>query len=364
MKNDSFIEYETNIKVIGVGGAGRNAVNYMIENHIAGVEFIVMNTDALSLKNSKANKRVLIGKQKAKGYGAGSNLNLGKAAAFESEEEIKRVVRNADIVFIVCGMGGGTGTGAAPVIAKYAKENGCLAIAICTKPFLFEGPERMENALIGLKEIKEYVDTLIVISNQRVLKIIDSSTSMLDAYREVNIILCKGIQAITEIITVHGNINIDYADIRKILENSGTALMGIGSACGANRALQATRNALQSALLEITIRGATNAIVNFTSSESITAKEMEIAIAEIKNNCSEHLNIIYGTAYNQNLKDELVVTIIATGYQMQALDSEYDDLADEIFKVVPSIMSEKLSENSVPQSKDKKKLNFPYWLKK
>ncbi len=329
---DSLEAAKTKIKVIGVGGAGKNAIDHMIENEVHGVEFIAVNTDAQDLKYSKARSRLLIGKNTTRGHGAGANPEVGRLAALESEEEIHEMISDADMVFITCGMGGGTGTGAAPVIARVARENGCLTVGICTKPFLFEGPERMNNAVAGLTELREYVDTLIVIPNQRLLQIVDPSTPLLDAFREADNVLRKGVQGIAEIISIPGMINVDFADVRHVMADSGTALMGIGAATGPDRAVKAARKAIHSSLLEVTIDGATDAIINITSSEKLTAREIEIAIAEIRNNCDKDLNIIYGTAYNNDLGDEMIVTVIATGYELKAQNSGYEELKEEIYK--------------------------------
>lgn len=329
---DSLEAARTRIMVIGVGGAGKNAIDHMIENEVHGVEFIAVNTDAQDLKYSKARSRLLIGKNTTHGHGAGANPDVGRMAALESEAEIKEMLADADMVFITCGMGGGTGTGAAPVIARIARENDCLTVGICTKPFLFEGPERMNNAVAGLTELREYVDTLIVIPNQRLFQIVDPSTPLLDAFREADNVLRKGVQGIAEIISIPGLINVDFADVRHVMANSGTALMGIGAATGPDRALQAARKAIHSSLLEVTIDGATDAIVNITSSEKLTAREIDIAIAEIRNNCDKDLNIIYGTAYNNELGDEMIVTVVATGYELKAQNNGYDELASEIYK--------------------------------
>lgn len=331
---DSLEAAKTKIMVIGVGGAGKNAIDHMIENEVHGVEFVAVNTDAQDLKYSRAKNRLLIGRHTTRGHGAGANPDVGRAAALESEDEIREMVSDADMVFITCGMGGGTSTGAAPVIAKCARENNCLTIGICTKPFLFEGPERMNNAVAGLTALREYVDTLIVIPNQRLLQIVDPSTPMLEAYREADNVLRKGVQGISEIISIPGMINVDFADVKHVMANSGTALMGIGAATGPDRALKAARNAIRSSLLEVTIDGATDAIVNFTASENLAAKEIEVALAEIRNNCDKNLNIIYGTAYNNDLGDEMIVTVIATGYELKAQNNGYDELASEIYKNV------------------------------
>ncbi|MBQ9124185.1 MAG: cell division protein FtsZ [Acholeplasmatales bacterium] len=329
---DTLEAAKTKIKVIGVGGAGKNAIDHMIENAVHGVEFFAVNTDAQDLKVSKADNKLLIGKTKTHGQGAGANPDVGRAAALEGEDDIHEMIGDAEMVFITCGMGGGTGTGAAPVIARIAREHGCLTVGICTKPFQFEGPTRMNNAVAGLEELRQYVDTLIVIPNQRLLQIVDVHTSVLAAFREADNVLRKGVQGIAEIIAIPGLINVDFADVRAVMANKGTALMGIGAAKGENRAVEAARHAIHSALLEVTIDGATDAIVNITASQELSLKEVDVAIAEIRNNCGKDLNIIYGTAINNDLKDELVITVVATGYELKAQSSGYDDLAETIYR--------------------------------
>lgn len=328
---DSLESAETKIKVIGVGGAGKNAIDHMIENQVHGVEFIAVNTDAQDLKFSKAKNRLLIGRNTTRGHGAGANPDVGRMAALESEDEIREMVSDADMVFITCGMGGGTGTGAAPVIAKCARENGCLTIGICTKPFLFEGPDRMNNAIAGLTALREYVDTLVVIPNQRLFQIIDPSTPMLEAYREADNVLRQGVQGIAEVISMPGMINVDFADVCRVMANSGTALMGIGAASGKNRAVEAARKAIHSPLLEVTIDGATSAIVHFTASENLRADEVRLAVSEIRNNCDKDINIIHGMAYNNDLGDELVVTVVATGYELKARSNGWEEIVGEIY---------------------------------
>lgn len=330
--DEDFTAVKPVIKVIGVGGAGGNAVDRMIENDVRGVEFVTVNTDAQDLKASAANKRVLIGRMKTHGLGAGAKPEIGRAAALESEAELRELVYDADMIFIACGMGGGTGTGASPVIARCAKERGCLTVAIVTKPFFFEGPERMEKAVAGLEELKQYVDTLICIPNQRLLSIVDPHTPMLQAFREADNVLRQGVQGIAEIIAIPGLINVDFADVRTVMANKGTALMGIGTAKGENRAIEAARRAIHSNLLEVSIDGATSAIVNITSTDNLPLKEVDDVINEIKNYCDKNLNVIYGTAINNDLGDEIVVTVIATGYELKAKENGIEDLASEIFK--------------------------------
>lgn len=367
-ENDNFNQKPV-IKVIGVGGGGGNAVNRMIENDVKGVEFVAVNTDAQVLRVSRAEKRLQIGKHLTRGLGAGAKPEVGKRAALESEDEIRAVLSDADMVFITAGMGGGTGTGAAPIIARLAKEMGCLTIGIVTKPFAFEGPARTQAAIAGLEELKQFVDTLIVIPNERLLSIIEPNTQMLDAFREADNVLRQGVQGIAEIIAVPGLINVDFADVRTVMENKGTALMGIGIASGENRAIEAARKAIHSKLLEVSIDGATDAIVNITSGTNITLFEVSQALDEIRNATDFELNVIYGTALNEDLKDEMIVTVIATGYELKAKESTIDDFATQIFKkttndqvkLTPSGF-EKQSPMMEPAKEEKKTNKLPSWL--
>jgi len=360
------------IKVIGVGGGGGNAINRMIENDVKGVVFVAMNTDAQVLKVSKADTRVQLGKYLTRGLGAGAKSEIGRKAAVESIDEIEEVLRDADMVFITAGMGGGTGTGAAPIIAQKAKEMGCLTIGIVTKPFAFEGPARMQAAIYGLEELKPHVDTLIVIPNERLLAISGPTTQLLDAFRESDNVLRQGVQGIAEIIAIPGLINVDFADVRTVMENKGTALMGIGIASGEDRAIEAARKAIHSKLLEVSIDGATDAIVNITSGTNITLFETEQALSEIRNSTDRDLNIIYGTTVNQDLDDELIVTVIATGYELKAKDSTIDNLASEIFKktsddqmrLTKTGLVHKEDDDLENQPKEGKARNLPSWLAK
>ena len=320
------------IKVVGIGGGGGNAVNRMIDNDVKGVVFVAVNTDAQDLKDSKADIRIQIGARLTRGLGAGADPEVGRNAAIESEEDLREHLMGTDLVFITAGLGGGTGTGAAPVIARIAKECGCLTLAIVTKPFAFEGQLRMQKALAGANELKKYVDSLIVIPNEKLLSVVDRSTTMLEAFREADTVLRQGVQGIAEIIGFHGLINVDFADVKTVMQNKGTALMGIGVASGEHRAAEAARRAIHSKLLEISLDGATDAIVNITSGENITLFETNACIEEIRHSCSGNLNIIYGTALNRLLKDEMVVTVIATGYDLNAKNAGIEDLTSEIFK--------------------------------
>ena len=284
------------LKVIGVGGGGGNAVNRMIDNDVHGVEYIAINTDCQVLRLSKADVRIPIGSELTKGLGAGANPEIGRRAAEESEQEIREVLKDTDLVFITAGMGGGTGTGAAPVIARYAKEAGCVVVGIVTKPFSFEGTKRMQQALAGIEQMRQYVDTLVIVPNDKLL--VGGDIPFLQAFSEADDVLRRGVQGISEIITLPGLINVDFADVKNVLQGKGSALMGIGIASGPNRAIEAARLAISSPLLEVDINGATDAIVEITSDVDITMKEVEDVISEIRNASSTDIDIICGTGCN------------------------------------------------------------------
>ncbi len=341
------------IKVIGVGGGGGSAINRMIENDVQGVEFIAMNTDAQVLRLSKADVRLQLGKMLTRGLGAGANPEVGRQAALESEDEIREILADTDMVFITAGMGGGTGTGAAPVIARIARELGCLTIGIVTKPFGFEGRKRSAVAMQGLEELKPYVDTLIVVPNDKLLYIVEKDTPYLDAFREADNILRQGVQGITEIIAVPGVVNVDFADIKTVMKDKGTALMGIGIASGENRAVESARAAIRSPLLETSINGATDAIVNITSGFNASLYEVNEIIEEIRKSSTTEINVIYGSAINSDLDDEIIVTVIATGYLDDPLYKE-----TIIQKAEPNPMiSPKVEETPAkPTAKSKKDL--------
>lgn len=287
------------LKVIGVGGGGGNAVNRMIDNDVHGVEYIAINTDCQVLRLSKADVRIPIGSELTKGLGAGANPEIGRRAAEESEQEIREVLKDTDLVFITAGMGGGTGTGAAPVIARYAKEAGCVVVGIVTKPFSFEGTKRMQQALAGIEQMRQYVDTLVIVPNDKLL--VGGDIPFLQAFSEADDVLRRGVQGISEIITLPGLINVDFADVKNVLQGKGSALMGIGIASGPNRAIEAARLAISSPLLEVDINGATDAIVEITSDVDITMKEVEDVISEIRNASSTDIDIICGTGFNLEL---------------------------------------------------------------
>ena len=312
--NDLQMDQIAKIKVVGVGGGGCNAVNRMIEEGVKSVEFYVVNTDLQVLKASKATNKIQIGKSITGGLGAGANPEIGRAAALESKSEIEEALRGADMVFVACGMGGGTGTGAAPIIAEIAQELGALTVGIVTKPFRFEGKMRIENALLGLEELKKHVDTLIVIPNDKLRDIIDKTTSFDDAFKEVDNVLHRGVQSISDLIAVTGVINLDFADVKAVMEKSGTAIIGIGCNAGENRAIEAARQAVANSLLEATIDGAENAIVNVTGGKNLTLFEIEDAVETVREASNSDLNIIFGAIKNENLTDEVIVTVIATGF--------------------------------------------------
>ena len=302
------------IKVIGLGGGGGNAINRMVESGVKGVEFIAANTDLQVLNTSKADIKIQLGASLAEGLGAGGRPEIGKEAAIESKKEIEDALAGADMIFITCGMGGGTGTGAAPVVAEIAQGLGALTVAIVTKPFSFEGKRRMENALIGIDELKKHVDTLIVIPNDRLREIIDKSTPMLEAFKEVDNVLRRGVQSISDLIAVVGLVNLDFADVRAVMEKSGRALIGIGIGMGEDRAIEAARQAVSSALLENSIEGATDAIINITGGVNLTLFEAEQAAEVVRAAANTDINTIFGSVINENLSDEVIVTVIATGF--------------------------------------------------
>ena len=302
------------IKVIGVGGGGNNAVNRMIESGVGGVEFIVANTDLQVLNVSKAETKIQIGKELTEGLGAGANPEIGREAALESKAEIEAALAGADMVFVTCGLGGGTGTGAAPVVAEIAQSQGALTVAIVTKPFKFEGRKRMEQAEVGLEELKKHVDTIIVIPNDRLRDMIDRTTPIVQAFLEVDNVLRRGVQSISDLIAVSGLVNLDFADVKAVMQKRGNAIIGIGIGIGEDRAIEAAKQAVASPLLETTIDGATDAIINITGGNSLTLFEAEDAAEVVRNAANTDINTIFGAVINENLTDEVIVTVIATGF--------------------------------------------------
>lgn len=324
------------LKVVGTGGGGCNAINRMIENDVRDVEYIAINTDSQALKSSRAETRIQIGKKITKGLGAGANPEVGRRAAEESEADIREAIEGADMVFVTAGMGGGTGTGAAPVIARYAKEMGAVVVGIVTKPFSFEGKRRMQQALKGIEEMRPYVDTLIIVPNDKLLDTVGSNTTYIDAFFEADNVLRRGVQGISEIISLPGLINVDFADVKTVLQGKGTALMGIGIASGPNRAIEAARMAITTPLLEIDINGATDAIVQITSDVDITMQEVKDVLDEIRNASTTEIDIIHGAGFNLDLQGEVVVTVIATGFDSAENRKKKGETAiDDLTKKTP-----------------------------
>ena len=340
------IDQLAKIKVIGVGGGGNNAVNRMIEQGLQGVEFIVANTDLQVLNSSKAKIKIQLGNT---GLGAGANPEVGREAALESKDSIVEVLKGADMVFVTCGMGGGTGTGAAPIIAEIAQELGALTVGIVTKPFSFEGRLRAELASKGLEALKEHVDTLIVIPNDKLRDIIDKTTPMLEAFKEVDNVLRLGVQSVSDLIAVTGLVNLDFADVKAVMENKGDALIGIGVATGQNRAIEAAKQSVSSPLLEKDIRGATDAIINITGGKNLSLFEVEDAVQVVREAAGTDINTIFGAVINDTLEDDIVVTVIATGFDkvgeplvdtpkmstqvIDMIDDDSDDSDDDMYDI-------------------------------
>lgn len=320
------IENVANIKVVGVGGSGNNVLNRMIESGMKGVEFIAINTDAQALHYSQADTKIHIGQTLTRGLGAGMDPSIGQQAAEESREDIHEALRGADMVFTTCGFGGGTGTGAAAVVSEIAKENGALTVAIVTKPFSFEGQQRMTIAEEALVELQDCVDASVVIPNDRLLQIIDKKTSLLDAFKVVDDVLRQGVQGISDLITNHGMVNVDFADIKAITQNAGSALMGIGRASGENRAADAARAAIESPMLDVTIEGAKGIIFNLTSGSDLRMHEVEEAARVITEKADPNAKVIFGTVIDQNQVEEgeMKITVVATGFDKPEIKRSQD----------------------------------------
>ena len=326
------LETFAKIKVIGVGGSGGSAITRMIRSKIRGVEFVAVNTDAQALNHNAASKKVHIGKQTTRGLGAGMDPELGAQAAEESEEEIRKVVESSDMVFITCGLGGGTGTGASPIIADIAKEAGALTVAVVTKPFSFEGAQRREIAERGFNNLVDKVDTIITIPNDRLLQVIDKKTSLLDAFAIVDEVLKQGVQGISEIITIPGLVNVDFADVKAIMKGAGSALMGIGRASGENRATEAARAAIESPLLELSIKGAKGVLFAISGGPDLTMHEVNEAAEVITASIDQNAKVIFGAVVDETLGDEVKITVIATGFSggaSRAAEMEKERLATE-----------------------------------
>jgi cell division protein FtsZ len=311
---DQSSNYLALIKVVGVGGGGSNAVNRMVDAGLGGCEFIAVNTDAQALLMVDADVKMPIGSDVTRGLGAGADPSVGKAAADESRDELKEALKGADMVFVTAGEGGGTGTGAAPIVARLAQEIGALTVGVVTRPFSFEGRRRSEIASRGVDELREEVDTLIVIENDRLLQVVEKRTSILDAFTLADDVLRQGVQGITDLITIPGLVNLDFADVRTIMNEAGSALMGIGTASGENRATEAARSAVSSPLLESSIEGATGILLNVTGGSDIGLFEVNEAAQVVTSAADQNANVIFGAVIDESLKDEVRVTVIATGF--------------------------------------------------
>ena len=349
------------IKVIGVGGAGNNAVNRMIDAGIRGVEFIAVNTDSQILKVSKAATKIQIGEKITRGLGAGANPDIGAQAAEETKGEISEALRGADMVFVTAGMGGGTGTGAAPVVAAAAKEMGILTIGVVTKPFTFEGKKRLTQAERGIESLKGKVDTLVVIPNDKLLQIIDRKTSILEAFKMADDVLRQGVQGISDLIAVPGLINLDFADVKTIMLNTGMAHMGIGRASGENRAEDAAKQAIESPLLETSIEVARGVIINITGSSNLGLHEVNTAAELIQRSVDSEANIIFGSVVNEEMGDDISITVIATGFEQEDANN-----GSNVSNLVNRAWDKKIS--SIPvqaeQNANSNDLDIPAFLRK
>ena len=361
--NLTMMDGSATIKVIGVGGAGNNAVNRMMDLGIKSVEFIAVNTDRQALQKSKASTKIQIGEKITRGLGAGANPDIGAQSAEESKTELTEVLRGADMVFVTAGMGGGTGTGAAPIVAGLAKEMGILTIGVVTKPFTFEGKKRLAQAERGIESLKGKVDTLIVIPNDKLLQIIDRKTSMSEAFMLADDVLRQGVQGISDLITVTGTVNLDFADVKTIMLNTGMAHMGTGRASGENKAEDAAKQAIQSPLLETSIEGARGVIINITGGEELGLQEVNTAAELIQRSVDPEANIIFGTVIDPNMEDEIQITVIATGFEQE----ENNKTTTPGLESLASKPWEK-KVNSIPSSQDlsssQNDLDIPSFLRK
>ena len=362
--NLTMMDGTATIKVIGVGGAGNNAVNRMLDQGIKSVDFIAVNTDRQALQKSKASTKIQIGEKITRGLGAGANPDVGAQSAEESKTELSEVLRGADMVFVTCGMGGGTGTGAAPIVAGLAKEMGILTIGVVTKPFTFEGKKRLAQAERGIESLKSKVDTLIVIPNDKLLQIIDRKTSMAEAFLMADDVLRQGVQGISDLITVTGTVNLDFADVKTIMLNTGMAHMGTGRASGENKAEDAAKEAIQSPLLETSIEGARGVIINITGGEDLGLQEVNTAAELIQRSVDPEANIIFGTVIDPEMQDEIKITVIATGFDQP--DDIKSPILDSLGTNTSKPWEKKVS--SIPSSQDlgssQNDLDIPSFLRK
>ena len=363
MDDSTMLDGTATIKVIGVGGAGNNAVNRMVDSGIKGVEFIAVNTDRQTLLVSKAATKIQIGEKITRGLGAGANPDIGAQAAEESKAEIAEALRGADMVFVTAGMGGGTGTGAAPVVASTAKEMGILTIGVVTKPFTFEGKKRLSQAERGIESLKGKVDTLVVIPNDKLLQIIDRKTSIIEAFKMADDVLRQGVQGISDLIAIPGLVNLDFADVKTIMLNTGMAHMGIGRASGENRAEDAAKQAVQSPLLETSIEGARGVIINITGGTNLGLHEVNTAAELIQRSVDPEANIIFGAVIDESLDEDILVTVIATGFEN---DRNPLSSGTPVGDIIDKAWDRKL--NSIPMSTDSSNssdnLDIPSFLRK
>jgi len=363
------VETFAKIKVVGVGGSGGSAVSRMIQARIRGVEFIAINTDAQALHHNPAPKKLHIGKNITRGLGAGMDPELGRKSAEESTNELHELLKGSDMIFITCGLGGGTGTGGAPIIAEIAQDVGALTIAVVTKPFSFEGAQRSEIAEKGWDDLKDKVDAIITIPNDRILQIIDKKTCLIDAFKIVDDVLRQGVQGISEIITIPGLINVDFADVKAIMKDAGSALMGIGKASGENRAVEAAKQAISSPLLEVSTEGAKGILFTVTSGRNLTMHEVEEAAKIITESADPNAKIIFGTVIDETLKDEIRITVIATSFGKDLVRREKIELEEPIINVKKPHFFEKrenIKPKSLPEEKsdEEKELDIPAFIRK
>ncbi len=351
------VETFAKIKVIGIGGSGGSAVNRMIDAGIRGVEFIAVNTDVQALHYNKASKKIHIGKTITRGLGAGMNPELGKRSAEEAQNEIRDILKDADMVFVTCGLGGGTGTGASPTIAEIARDLGALTVAVVTKPFAFEGAQRKNIADRGLSELADKVDTIITIPNDKLLQVIDKKTSLLDAFMVVDEVLRQGVQGISELITIPGLINVDFADVKAVMANAGSALMGIGQASGENKAIEAAKMAISSPLLEMSIEGARGILFTVVGGPSLTMHEVNEAAKVITSSVDEDAKIIFGAVIDEKYKDEIKITVVATGFDGRRIGVSESISSDRIYTPNPYIVAEEDKENKEQMTKKKSKIS-------
>ena len=358
------IDGTATIKVIGVGGGGTNAVNRMVDSGIRGVEFVAVNTDRQALLLSKAASKIQIGEKITRGLGAGANPDIGAQAAEESKSEITEALRGADMVFVTAGMGGGTGTGAAPIVAACAKEMGILTIGVVTKPFTFEGKKRLSQADRGIESLKSKVDTLVVIPNDKLLQVIDRKTSIVEAFKMADDVLRQGVQGISDLIAVPGLVNLDFADVKTIMLNTGMAHMGIGRASGESRAEEAAKQAVQSPMLETSIEGARGVIINITGGNNLGLHEVNTAAELVQRSVDPEANIIFGAVIDETLEEDIVITVIATGFE----DEERNKLGSmPVNKIVDKAWEQTIKANPAPAepaANTASDLDIPSFLRK